>query len=105
MTNFSPTFLSFTAPQAPPAYSTPYTPPPQGGYQAPPPPAAHTSNTTVLIQPAHQTHRVVVDIKPPNYVVLSVITMIFFCWIFGLIALLSGMQVRTVPTRGCGHLG
>ena len=37
--------------------------------------------------------RVFVEIKPPNYVVLSIITLLFFCWIFGLIGLVVGLQV------------
>ena len=37
--------------------------------------------------------RVFVEIKPPNYVVLSIITLLFFCWIFGLIGLIVGLQV------------
>ena len=36
------------------------------------------------------------ELKPPNYLVLSIITMVLFCWIFGLIGLLVGMQVRGV---------
>ena len=87
---------SYTAPtQPPPGYAAPYTPPPQGGYQAAP--SSQASNTAVYIQPAHQhTRTVVVELKPPNYLVLSIITMVFFCWIFGLIGLLVGMQVRGV---------
>ena len=34
-----------------------------------------------------------VEVKPSNYIVMSVITMLFFCFIFGLIALFVGMQV------------
>ena len=34
-----------------------------------------------------------VDVKPSNYIVMSVITMLFFCFIFGLIALFVGLQV------------
>lgn len=37
--------------------------------------------------------RVFVDVKPSNYIVMSVITMLFFCFIFGLIALFMGLQV------------
>ena len=37
--------------------------------------------------------RVFVDVKPSNYIVMSVITMLFFCFIFGLIALFVGLQV------------
>ena len=33
------------------------------------------------------------EVKPSNYIVMSVITMLFFCFIFGLIALFVGMQV------------
>ena len=86
------------APTAPPAYAAP----PPGGYQQMPGQHQQTSNTTVFIQPAQQTRTVAVHIKPPNYVVLSVITMVFFCWIFGLIGLLVGLQVRKEGRRGVG---
>ena len=36
---------------------------------------------------------VAVDIKPPNYVILSVLVMIFGYWICGLIALIYALQV------------
>jgi len=36
---------------------------------------------------------VVVDIKPPNYVILSVLVMLFGYWICGLIALIYALQV------------
>jgi len=71
-------------------------PPVYSGY-APPTvaqPYQQATNTTVVLQPARHTQTIFLDVKPPNYVVLSVITMIFFCWIFGLIALLVGLQVR-----------
>ena len=34
-----------------------------------------------------------VETKPPNYVLMSVIVMVGFCFLFGLIALLIGLQV------------
>lgn len=38
--------------------------------------------------------RVVIEAKPPNYIVLSLIVFLLFCWIFGLIGLIVGLQVR-----------
>lgn len=73
------------------------------GYGAPPPQAAAPSygyggahhHTNVIVTQARPIeNRVFVEIKPSNYVVLSIITMLFFCWIFGLIGLIVGMQVR-----------
>ena len=37
---------------------------------------------------------VYLNVKPPNYLVMSVIVLFFFCWIFGLIALFTSLQVR-----------
>jgi len=48
-----------------------------------------------------QSH-VLVELKPPNYVVMSVITMLFFCFIFGLIALLLSLQVGGEGWRDTG---
>lgn len=85
-------FLEHAAPpqQAPPGYAaTPYTPPPQGGgYQN------QTTTATVYVQPAQQSRTVLVGVQPPNYLVLSIVTTVFFCWVFGLIALVIGQKVR-----------
>ena len=37
----------------------------------------------------------IIEAKPPNHIILSVVVLFFFCWIFGLIALIMGMQVHT----------
>ena len=37
--------------------------------------------------------RVIVEAKPPNHIILSVVVLVAFCWVFGLIALIVGMQV------------
>ena len=34
--------------------------------------------------------------KPDNYIVLSVLTLLCCCWLFGLVALMYGMQVFTI---------
>ena len=46
-----------------------------------------------MIQTQPTTRHVGVDIKPPNYVILSVLVMIFGYWICGLIALIYALQV------------
>ena len=95
--------LSSISANKPPGYAPPpqqgYAPPTQQGYAPPSQPgytpaygAATQQNTTVFVQPS-QHRTVVMEIKPPNYIVLSVITMLFFCWIFGLIGLVVGSQV------------
>lgn len=63
-------------------------------------PHHHGHGAPVYVQPSRQTHTVIVDVKPSSYLVLSIITMIFFCWIFGLIALLNSVQV-TMQGRAC----
>ena len=85
--------LSPPAPQqAPPGYSA-GSPAQGGGYQG-----TQQANTTIYIQPQQQARTVVVEVKPPNYIVPSVLTMLFCCWIFGLIGLIVGLQVG-----GRGH--
>ena len=71
-----------------------------GGYGAPPPPqpagpgyGGATYNNVIVTQARPIESRVFVEIKPSNYIVLSIITLLFFCWIFGLIGLIVGMQV------------
>ena len=44
--------------------------------------------------------RVVVEAKPANYVLLSVIVLVVFCWVFGLIGLIVGIQVYMCPSAG-----
>ena len=39
------------------------------------------------------TRRTVIEPKPPNHILLSLIVFLMFCWVFGLIALIMGMQV------------
>lgn len=53
------------------------------------------SNVTVIVNQARPVERrvVAVDYKPPNYVTLSIITMLCFCWILGLIGLILALQV------------
>lgn len=34
-----------------------------------------------------------VEPKPPNHIIFSLIVFLLFCWVFGLIALIMGMQV------------
>ena len=46
-----------------------------------------------VIQTQPTTRHVVVYIKPPNYIILSVLVMIFGYWICGLIALIYALQV------------
>ena len=47
-----------------------------------------------VIQAQPVVRQIVVDLKPPNYVVLSLLVMIFGCFLFGLIALVFALQVR-----------
>ena len=62
-------------------------------------PPQHTYTLTLshmhmqVVQGQPIRSQVFVELKPPNYVIMSVITMLFFCFIFGLIALLLSLQV------------
>lgn len=67
-------------------------PPPQPGYGY----GGQHGNTVIVTQARPVESRVFVEIKPPNYVVLSIITLLFFCWIFGLIGLIVGLQVHQI---------
>lgn len=50
----------------------------------------------IVTQAYPMEHR---EIKPPNYMILSMITYLFFCWIFGLIELSTGQQVHNCYTN------
>lgn len=79
--------LPLSAPMQAPTY-TPSPQAPYGGTQQ-----SNTTTTVIMQQPVPISHHVL-EIKPPNYLILSIITMLFFCWIFGLVALIVGSQVR-----------
>lgn len=49
-----------------------------------------------MVQARPVATRLVVEVKPPNYIVLSVIVFLCFCWVFGLIGLIMGLQVRVL---------
>ena len=53
-----------------------------------------------VMQPGPATH-VYIDSKPENYLVLSVLTMFFCCFICGLIALIYSLQVGKVVSHEC----
>ena len=88
-----PTKTGYVGAPPPPGYGGA---PPQTGYGGAPPQAgygvAQHQQATVIMQPGPQSH-MVVEGKPPNYFVLSLITLLCFCWIFGIVALVVGSQV------------
>ena len=73
----------------------------------PPPPGARvqttTSYTTVQVQPNQYQYQwssaIRWESKPRNYVALSVVTLIFFCWVFGLLGLITGLKVSIIMAR------
>ena len=77
-----------------------------GGYQ----PAGYATpgyqqhNTTVIVTRQQPVHTVAMEIKPPNYMVMSVLSMLFCCFLFGLIALIMSVQVSTVCSSKTGRL-
>lgn len=101
------------APSAPPqAAPPPYAPPSSGygagggGYQSGPSGyAAHPGyqqqqqHTTVIVTRQQPVH-VPVEVKPPNYIAMSVLTMLFCCFLFGLIALIMSFQSDSAWARG-----
>ncbi|CAI8036019.1 hypothetical protein GBAR_LOCUS20207 [Geodia barretti] len=109
-------------PSAPPPYAPPknphgYPPPVAGGAaypppQAPPPAYGHpqtpagygaTPHITVVQAAPIVTRRTVIEPKPPNHILLSLIVFLMFCWVFGLIALIMGMQVDSAWAAGDGN--
>lgn len=66
----------------------------------PVPGPTQTNNTyvhTTIAQPRPAVVQTNIHVKPPNYVVMSVITMLFCCFLFGLIGLVVGLQVSDQP--------
>ena len=50
----------------------------------------------VVVQPQAPPTVTLIQRKPDNYIVLSVLTLLCCCWLFGLVALMYGMQVFTI---------
>lgn len=82
-------------------------PPSQPVYPGVPPPpqvqpAFQMQQSHIAVVSSQPVHAPVhyVQVKPPNHIILSVITMIFFCWVFGLIALLFAIQVDSAWNSG-----
>ena len=101
----SPPLLTLILP-SPPAPPAAYGPAPPAAYAPAPAPQMGYGGiqpTTVIMQPPKANYSLV-DVKPPNYLILSIITMLCFCWIFGLIALIVGSQVRNVWVCGLSCL-
>ena len=46
-----------------------------------------------VVQATPIVTRTVVELKPRNHILFSLIVFLLFCWVFGLIALIMGMQV------------
>lgn len=88
-----PTGGSDAMPQPPPAYPSGY--PQSAPYGA----TTHTSNVTV-VQARPVATRLVFEVKPPNYIALSIIVFLCFCWIFGLIGFIMGLQVDSAWASG-----
>ncbi len=54
----------------------------------------HAHLQVVSTQPGPSVTVHVADIKPKNYLALSLFTCLCCCWVFGIIALVMSLQVR-----------
>ena len=50
----------------------------------------------VACQPPVVAHHTVVRVKPPNYIVLSLVNLLLCCWPLGIIGLIYSLKVRAI---------
>ncbi|CAI8009849.1 Proline rich transmembrane protein 1B, partial [Geodia barretti] len=92
------------APQYQPAPPTFHQPAP--GYYQPMAPQHTTSNNTTVavVNTAPTVCAVIPQYPPPTYVVLNILTLLFCCFLFGLIGVFYSIQVESEWSRG-NHAG